>query len=106
MALNLSSNYLQEVSFIHEVAFNYKTEFYKVHVNVLIEEQETIYKLYVKNNIENPDKSLMKIFKETNDDGSFTWKCKADYFSYLNNEIAATAGAAIDKVLQEKNNKI
>jgi hypothetical protein len=106
MALNLLSNQISEVPFIHEVAFKYKKELYKVHVNALIEKDETIYKLYFKNNIEDTDKSIMKLFRKANGDGSFTWICKTDYFSLINNEIAAIAGVAIDSVLQENNNSL
>jgi hypothetical protein len=102
MAVNLFSNQVSEIPFTDEVGFEYKKELYKVHVNVLIEKEETIYKLYFKNNIQDTDKSIMKLFRNANADGTCTWICKVDYFSYMNNEIAAIAGASIDSVLQKK----
>ncbi|MCW3105982.1 MAG: hypothetical protein JWQ09_488 [Segetibacter sp.] len=102
MSLNLFSNQVPEVPFNKEVAFEYKKELYKVHVNVLTEKDETVYKLYFKNNIEETDKSLMKLVRRNNAVGSYSWTCITDYFSYINNEIAAIAGVAIDGVLQEK----
>jgi hypothetical protein len=102
MALNLIDNEVPEVPFVNEVAFIYKKELYKVHVNVLVEKDETVYKLYFKNTIEHSDKSLMKLVRENNLEGSFNWACKTDYFSYLDNEIAAVAGAAIDIILQKE----
>jgi hypothetical protein len=103
MAASLFSDQVSEIPFPNEVAFEYKKEFYKVHVNVLIEKGETIYKLYFKNNIEDTDKSIMKLFRNANADGTCTWICKVDYFSCMNNEIAAVVGVAIDSVLYEKN---
>jgi hypothetical protein len=44
----------------------------------------------------------MKLVRENNLKGSFTWACKADYFSYVDNEIAAAAGLAIDIILQKE----
>src|SRR4051812_15723830 len=101
ISLNLFSNQATEVPFSKEVAFKYKKELYKVHVNVLTEMEETVYKLYFKNNIENTDKSIMKLVRRNNPEGSNTWTCKTDYFSYINDEIAAIAGPAIDNVLKE-----
>jgi len=105
MSLNSLSNYNPEISLKKEITFEYKKELFKVHVSVFIEEQETFYKLYFKNNFKNTDKSLMKLFRKANGDGSFTWNCKEDYFSYNNDEIAAVAGSAIDKFLREENIK-
>jgi hypothetical protein len=101
MALNLLNNQNLEVPFLREVAFEYKQELYKVHVNAISENDGTTYKLYFKNTIEDSDKSLMQLYRKKNNDGSFSWQCKPDYFSYNSPEIAAIAGAAIDKVLQE-----
>lgn len=101
MSLNLLSNQVPEVPFAREVAFAYENELYKVHVNVLTDENETIYKLYFKNNIKDTDKSLMKLIRKNTLEGSNSWTCKTDYFSYINNEIALIAGEAIDRVLQE-----
>jgi hypothetical protein len=102
MALNLLINQNLEVPFLCEVSFEYKQELYKVHVNSIRENDGTIYKLYFKNAIENSDKSLKQLYKKENNDGSFSWQCKPDYFSYNSPEIASIAGAAIDKVLQAK----
>ncbi len=102
MALNLLHAQAPEVSFLHEVSFQYKNEVYKVHVTVLKEEQDTIYKLYFKNNIEDTDKSLMKIFKKADAGNEPKWICRPDYFCYKNDEIAEIAGGAIERVLQEK----
>jgi hypothetical protein len=102
MASNLIYDQVPEVPFNNEVAFSYKKELYKVHVNVLVEKDETVYKLYFKNSIEHSNKSLMKLVRENNLTGSFTWACKTDYFSYVNNEIAAVAGVAIDIILQKE----
>ena len=102
MAIILIYNEVPEVPFNNEVAFSHKKEFYKVHVNVLVEKDETVYKLYFKNNIEHSDKSLMKLVRENDLKGSFTWACKTDYFSYVDNEIAAVAGGAIDIILQKE----
>jgi hypothetical protein len=101
MTLNLLSNPNPENPLFKEVSFEYKNETYKVHVNVLVEDELTVYKLYFKNNIENSEKSLMKIFRKPDDGGKYIWACKADYFSYLNQEMALSAGQAIDRVLQE-----
>jgi hypothetical protein len=101
MTLNLLPNPNPEAPFSKELSFKYKNETYKVHVNLLLEDELTIYKLYFKNNIENSEKSPMKIFRKPNDVGQYIWTCKADYFSYLNEEIAGAAGEAIDRVLQE-----
>jgi hypothetical protein len=103
MSLNLLSNSNPEDPLFKEVSFEYKTEKYKVHVNLLVEDELNVYKLYFKNNIENSEKSLMKIFRKPNEDGGYTWTCKADYFSYMNEEIAVAAGQAIDRFLQEVN---
>jgi hypothetical protein len=100
------SIYSPETSLKGEIAFKYKKELYKVHVSVSMEEEKTFYKLYFKNNIETTDKSLMKLFRETNSDGSFTWKCKEDYFSYNNTDLAAIAGEAIDKFLFKQGNQL
>jgi hypothetical protein len=102
MTPNLLSTYIPEVSFLKELSFEYNHEIYKVHVNVLVENEEKIYKLYFKNNIENSEKSLMRLCKKPDANGSSLWQCKANYFSYINEAIADVAGAAIDKVLQEE----
>jgi hypothetical protein len=102
MALNFLNNQILEVPFLREVTFEYKQEIYKVHVNSISENDGTVYKLYFKNTIEKSDKSLMQLYRKENSDGSFSWQCKPDYFSYNSPEIASIAGAAIDKVLQEK----
>jgi hypothetical protein len=101
MTPSLLSTYYPEVSFLNEVSFEYNHEVYKVHVNVLVENEEKIYKLYFKNNIENSEKSLMQVFKTKDANGNFIWACKANYFSHINEAIASVAGAAIDRVLQE-----
>lgn len=85
-----------------EVAFSYKSDYYKVHVHICVEGVGTIYKLYFKNNIEDTNKSMMKLVRNSNPDGTVEWVCKPDYFCVLDNEMAAIAGAAIDKVLQER----
>ena len=100
--LNLLANHTPEVAFSNEVAFEYKGGVYKVHVNVITEQQETVYKLYFKNNIEDTGKSLMKLVRVRSEEGSFIWSCKPDYFSYMSKEIASVAGVAIDKVLQQE----
>ena len=102
MALNLLTNQNLEVPFLGEVAFEYKQELYSVHVNLIAKNDGDIYKLYFKNTIEDSDKSLMQLYRQENNDGSFSWQCKPDYFSYNSPEIASVAGAAIDKVLQAK----
>ena len=91
-----------EVPFFAEVAFEYKQELYSGHVNSITNNGGTIYKLYFKNAIENSDKSLMQLYRQENNDGSFSWQCRPDYFSYNSPEIAGIAGAEIDKVLQAK----
>jgi hypothetical protein len=101
MTPNLLSTYVPEVSFLNEVSFEYNHEMYKVHVSVRVENDEKIYKLYFKNNIEDSEKSLMQLLKKKDANGSFIWACKANYFSHINEAIAGVAGAAIDKVLQE-----
>ncbi len=95
-------NQFTDIPFRKEVGFNYKGELYKVHVHMNTEGTDTIYKLYFKNNIEDTNKSIMKLVKKVNTDGSAVWVCKPDYFSVMDNEMAAVAGAAIDKVLQER----
>jgi hypothetical protein len=102
MNANLLSYQVPEIPFINEVAFEYKKELYKVHVNVLVEKDETFYKLYFKNNIGNTNKSLMQLSRKVNSEGVLVWTCKADYFSYVNNEIATIAGSAIDRILKGK----
>jgi hypothetical protein len=101
MSTNLLSNYVPETSFLNEVSFEYNHEIYKVHVNVLVENEKKIYKLYFKNNIENSEKSLMRLCRKTDADGNVAWACTADYFSYPSEAIATVVGAAIDRVLQE-----
>jgi len=68
---------------------------------MLVENNEEIYKLYFKNNIENSEKSLMRLCRKTDAKGGTMWSCEANYFCYINEAIAGVAGAAIDRVLQE-----
>ncbi len=99
MASVLFQNQNSDIPFRNEVAFEYNEKMFKVHVHKVLEGNETIYKLFFKNNIENTNKSIMKLLRTVNPDGSTSWGCKADYFSVMNNDMAAIAGAAIDKVL-------
>lgn len=55
--------------------------FFEKFVNVLLEEQETVYKLYFKNNIEKTDKSLMTLVRKLTADGAHVWACKKDFFA-------------------------
>jgi hypothetical protein len=57
---------------------------YKIHVNVLVENEEKIYKLYFKNNIENSEKSLMEVFKTKDANGNFIWARKAFCLFFIN----------------------
>lgn len=102
MTPKLFENQHIDIPLRKEVAFTYKSEFYKVHVHISVEGMGTIYNLYFKNNIEDTNKSMMKLVRNENSNGTIEWMCKPDYFCVANNDMAAIAGAAIDKVLQER----
>lgn len=102
MAAGLFEIQSTDVPFRSEVSFTYKGEVHKVHIHKSLEGNETIYKLYFKNNFEDTNKSMMKLIKTTNANGTNEWACKKDYFCIMNEEMAVAAGAAIDKVLQDK----
>ncbi|MDB5247762.1 MAG: hypothetical protein JWQ40_2156 [Segetibacter sp.] len=99
MASVLFQNQNPDIPFRNEVAFEYNQKLFKVHVHKVVEGSETIYKLFFKNNIENTNKSIMKLLRNINPDGTVSWVCKADYFSVIDNDMAVIAGAAIEKVL-------
>lgn len=102
MSPALFENQNTDIPFRNEVGFEYKGKPFKVHVHQVKEGNEIIYKLFFKNNIDNTNKSIMKLVRSTQNDGKVEWGCKADYFSVMDNDMAAIAGAAIDKVLAKK----
>lgn len=96
------SNQSNDIPFRNEVGFEFKGKPFKVHVHEVTEGNDIVYKLFFKNNIENTNKSIMKLVRSSDPDGKTSWTCKADYFAVMDNEMAAIAGAAIEKVLDKK----
>ncbi|WP_297822671.1 hypothetical protein [Segetibacter sp.] len=102
---NISSNVSAETPVARKVSFKHKRKIYKVDVNLLSgNEGDTVYKLYFRSTGKDTGNNTMELFKKENSDGSVTWECKSDSSSDKQfKEFASVAGAAIEKILQEKN---
>lgn len=92
-----------ETPLAEKVSFKYKRKIYRVDVNVVTDNNTSVYKLYFRNKIENTGNNTLELLRKQSKDGLVKWECKSDDPSNNQyNEIASIAGAAIDKVLREK----
>jgi hypothetical protein len=99
---NVSSSQNTETPFAEKVSFRYKRKLYRVDVNVITENEEPVYKLYFRNTSDATGNNTMHLSRKENTDGTIKWECREESPDGTNSDIASLAGAAIEKILQNK----